>query len=94
VILAGRIVSVGSGQLTISLGDGAGAHTAILDISSATIYAGSHAASATVTSVSALSAGDAVYAVLSVSAEVASSDVQSSTPIPVAKLYDAGAAKS
>jgi len=91
VILGGRIVSIGSGQLTISLGNGDRAHTAVLDISAATIYAGSRAASATVTTVSALNSGDVVYAVLSVSAAVASGDVQSDTPIPVAKLYDAGA---
>jgi hypothetical protein len=69
---------------------GASAHTAVLDLSAATVYTGTSPANATVTTVSSLNVGDRVYAVLSVSSDVASADAQSGTPIPVSKLYDAG----
>ncbi|HUO71753.1 MAG TPA: hypothetical protein VMU39_13340 [Solirubrobacteraceae bacterium] len=89
-VLGGTITAIVSGQVTISFGDGDNAHTALLDISSATLYSGTHAGTATPIDASALAVGDRVYALLSVSSDVAESDVQSGTPIPVAKLYDAG----
>jgi hypothetical protein len=91
VILGGTITALADGHATISFGDGDNVHTAILDLSSATIYAGSHAATATVTSASALHVGDRVYAVLSVPRDAAKADAQAGTPIPTSKLYDAGA---
>jgi hypothetical protein len=90
VIIGGTISSIGSGQITITFGDTPDTHTATLDLSSATIYAGSHIATATVTTVSSLHTGDRVYAVLSVSRDTASADEQAGTPIPVSKLYDGG----
>ena len=85
------LASIGSGQITITFGDSGESHTATLDISAASIYVGHSSATATASSASALSVGDRVYAVLSVSSEIASGDVRSGTPIPVSKLYDAGA---
>jgi hypothetical protein len=90
VIIGGTVSSIGSGQITITFGDPPDTHTATLDISSATIYAGSHISTATVTTVSSLHTGDRVYAVLSVSRDTASADAQAGTPIPVSKLYDGG----
>jgi hypothetical protein len=91
VVLGGSVASIGSGQITITFGDSGESHTATLDISAASIYVGHSSATATASSASALSVGDRVYAVLSVSSEIASGDVRSGTPIPVSKLYDAGA---
>jgi hypothetical protein len=91
VVLGGTVTSTGAGQVTVAFGDGDNAHAATLDISAASIYVGRSSATAVASSASALKVGDRVYAVLSVSSEVASGDVQSGTPIPVSKLYDAGA---
>jgi hypothetical protein len=62
---------------TAAFGDGDTPHTVILDNSSETVYPGTRAESATPVDASAFSVGDYVYAVLSVSSDVAGSDVQS-----------------
>ena len=45
--LGGKINGIVGNQVTISFGDGSEAHTAILDISSASLFSGGHTATAT-----------------------------------------------
>jgi hypothetical protein len=90
-ILGGRITALGQDQVTLALGDDDhGLHSVTLDLSAAQIFLGSKEASATAGTFSDLNVGDRAYAVLSVSAQDAYRDVQSGSPVPVARVYDAG----